>query len=118
MFDFQRSPEPTYADCPPLARFAYADASTARAHCVSPPWLCRVNSIWFVPGDRASSHLEPKGTLPEVREWERTQIEQGRIAVHHFELQVNSMVGEGGCRAVMHTIFQMIVCMALYEGKG
>ncbi|WIA42863.1 hypothetical protein OEZ86_008787 [Tetradesmus obliquus] len=68
-----------------------SDASSAHAQIVSPPWLCRVNRIWFLPGGDAScasGHQEVKGMAPEVQQWERRQIAAGRVAAQHFQLQV------------------------------
>jgi hypothetical protein len=58
---------------------------------VSPPWLCRVNRIWFLPGgdgSGSSSYTDAKGTQPEVQQWEQRQIEEGRVAAQYFQLQV------------------------------
>ncbi|WIA22406.1 hypothetical protein OEZ85_004712 [Tetradesmus obliquus] len=67
-----------------------SNASSAHAQFVSPPWLCRVNRIWFLPGgdaSGASGHQEVKGTAPEVQQWERRQLAAGRVAAQHFQLQ-------------------------------
>jgi hypothetical protein len=94
-----------------------SDASSANVQFVSPPWLCRVNRIWFLPGGDASgssSYKEVKGTLPEVQQWERRQIADGRVAAQHFQLQV------GIAMLVMCVVFclQAAVCCSAGESYG
>jgi hypothetical protein len=36
--------------------------------------------------------MEVKGTQPEVQQWERRKIADGRVAAQHFQLQVGKAV--------------------------
>jgi hypothetical protein len=87
--------------------------ATENRKLVPPPWLCRVNSIWLLTGSSkqqqqqqqhkgrrstsgtAASAVGPKpkyripvGTGSDVIDWEEEQMQCGRFAAHHFQLQV------------------------------
>lgn len=115
----------------------FAEAKRVAASVVQPPWLCRIDSLWYVPGAGKSRQGSPppKQQTPTqqqqqsgrkkvkasvmldeedgVAAWERQQLAQGRVPVHHFQLQVwcaRARQAPGSMHASMHASSSICCC--------